>query len=1218
MPLRLFYQNIAKGAVLPQVLQQVDRLDADLLLVTEPPKYIPSRDLSHQETFHIEGVSRPILKYHTSDQRTAVLLLQNHLGTPLLSSNRNFKSIRINKYNLRIYVVYCPSRDKRTQRKFRRILSPSARRTIVCVDSNTHSAYLGDSGVTCPGDRLIAHLTKNNWTLLNVPGIKTHFPLNGSSPSAIDWAICTQDISYYTRLLVIDSPFSDHSLLSVTFTPPNEMDNSVRRLNVIVKSSRFSNYMARSSFSPESSHDTINSAITFSITPKKTPKPPYWNETLAEAELLIKQLRRRPPRTPAIRKDRSRLIRAFLSLKRYYEKQHDKSLLRTMTLSQFDAHLLQVNRLANLSLPSILDDEGKRISDPLTVANLILRHFYPLGESITDYGSYRRHVVSPPLFTLIETRSAVARLRNTSPGEDKLNTSVIRYWFTRHPLQLLSLLNYWLESNSFPTEYRSSILTVIPKDHTKPFDLSNMRPIALSCCLGKCYETALLTRLIFYTVSSIETFQYAYVPGRSNTSFLIHLDRIRQTNLQLEKTEVVVSLDISGAFNNVLHVSILDTLVSRSCPQYIINIISHYLENRFIKITFDHVSASRLMAKGVPQGSVIGPYLFILALDSAIKLFLPSVSSLPPHAGLDVLLFADDVTLVFNFDKDAPSSLISSVIQTSIDQLVACLSTIGLSLNHSKTKYLMARCPSPCADLLLGAPVSQLSILGLLIDQHHTYLPHVEASCSTALRKLSELSSYLRTHSSLPTSTRTQLLYTRIFPLVTFASSVWLRPSHTEYPKIIRHLSSTHAKLIRLLFTTYPSVPYYATLLFTKQLPLHLLATRHSLVEAARTTGFFPPLGAHLDDRGDRTPLCHPSLALSYPWMPLTQMSPDVLSSYNYHFYTDGSRTRTRATAAFQIYRPSESTPLTSRVFDLPLHSSSYQCEAVALLLALRHTGDSISDSSLLFITDSTSLLNAISSSSFSLASSSLLLRTIGRLLIESASRNNRHSFAWIRSRTGHNLQVDALCKQPSSVSFKTPVTSRFVTSHITQQLWALLEEEYSSATKSVLFSSFFPTVNSAADPWVFFDRSTIQIYTGHGPFMSYTRKIHPHITNKCHCDFALVQDPPHTLFHCPSTRHLALDVLSKMAFTGSVESHLDSLLFLSSRHAHVLVSRIACRLVTLLHRNSIIPLNSCTREHNYFYIPHSQKKRKFIDTAAPPSEEASEFSDEDQDAPSQ
>lgn len=1149
MSLTLCYQNLAKRPVLDLALEPVLANKADVYLLAEPPKHLSSSALQHEEKF-VSLINRLLVrKQYATGEQTAILTLCNYSDyTPLRHSNQ-VKSIFSNKFNVMIYVAYFPISDPndRVFRSLCKVINSRAKRSILCMDANTHLPILDPGHCHTPRSRkLIERITASNWILHNRQLEYTHHPFDQvSRSSVIDWVITTRDISSGITVEVGPLNHSDHTLITVRYSPPSVADCITNRKNVVLDARRMVKMVSSIRLDPEKYYEQLDHAIQCCLKVKRCKKPDYWNEDLDAARRLWRRVNSKPPPSFRLFKDVMNFNRAY---ERYVEniaKKYHKKLLQRMNINGFNSLLLHLSKTPAAQRPRLLDDHGDRIRDPQVIGEMILSHFYPLQQSITKYKKRRIFPCQTPPLSYREVMMAIKLQKNTAPGRDKLNAKVIKDIFEASPDQIVDLFNIWLSRNVYPSSYKICSLTVIPKSLELPFDLSNMRPIGLTCNFGKCYEYTLKERLLFYILHTFHPSQFAYLPSRSGVGLLHKLEQVRRLNQFSNKYEVVIALDIAGAFNNVYHSSIIEALRTKGCPQYMINIVSDYLDERYIQISVDNIITRRLMARGVPQGSILGPFLFIAALDEAIKSFESKCAA----ENMDIFLFADDVTLVLTFDQPCPKQQLKVKINSVLRSLSAKLSPIGLSLNRSKTKLLFnSRWATSNINSKSYNRVRDLSVLGLKLSRQGTYLPHVKMVCSEALQLVDSLSRYFSGHFSLPTPTRIHVLNTRIYPIISYASCVWLRSDNDEYASIIDKLRETHGRLIRRIFCTFPSTPYYVTLLLTKQLPLHLQVVKRAVIDTTVLRGFSTSFNTEVGQKKMLNHLLHPRTMLTLSYYHFEHLSVDDLSLFHFVIYTDGSRCQQYSRSAFQVYRISTDSLVCSRLFSLPAFASSYQCEAAAIMLAIDSTL-SASNRKYLIVTDSQSCLSTLVAG----YRTDPLITAAHKSIITGVSMGNCYSFAWIRSKTGRNLLVDELCKGDGSMTdVLLPVSSSTISTQVDLEMNKLLEEEYLISSKHSYVQRFFPSIHESRHQSVVFNRSTVQLFSGHGGFRTCLSRSDPN------CICGVLQDPLHLLFSCTLTRDIVVKAARALKISQLPSTPAEISSFCTTSQCYQLIQRVA------------------------------------------------------------
>ena len=209
--------------------------------------------------------------------------------------------------------------------------------------------------------------------------------------------------------------------------------------------------------------------------------------------------------------------------------------------------------------------------------------------------------------------------------------------------EIFQLFKACLEGGIFPDCWKAGLLIVIPKSGSnKPLTHPNAyRPITLLPVLGKCLERIIASRL--QKVLEFSPNQFGFLPGRS-TEDNIHFI-VSATKSSINKYVIAVFLDITGAFDNAWWPLILQCLRECNIPKNLFYIICNYFENREIYFDCGSTLLSRPASIGCPQGSVLGPLLWNVVMDTLLRLNLPE--------GCRLLAYADDATLIVEGDTQS-------------------------------------------------------------------------------------------------------------------------------------------------------------------------------------------------------------------------------------------------------------------------------------------------------------------------------------------------------------------------------------------------------------------------------------------------------------------------------------------------------------------------------------------------------------------------------------
>lgn len=288
--------------------------------------------------------------------------------------------------------------------------------------------------------------------------------------------------------------------------------------------------------------------------------------------------------------------------------------------------------------------------------------------------------------TLAEVRAELNRLKTTSAaGPDRISNKMLRNLDDASIQALTDFLQECWYSGTIPQEWKCANLVLIPKPG-KPPTLANLRPISLTSCVGKLMEHVIQTRLLRYLEDShlLPDTMFGFRPhlAAPDIMLLLHHQVVMRRTLDMK---VIVGLDVAKAFDNVLHEAILQQLQTLGVGHRTYAYIRDFLTGRTVQLSAGTGDPSIISPgnRGTPQGSVLSPTLFNVALIG-----LPKLLADIPH--LHHSLYADDLTLWITRGSDGQ---IEETLQTAIDRVGDYLDTVGLTCSATKSEYIII--PSP-------------------------------------------------------------------------------------------------------------------------------------------------------------------------------------------------------------------------------------------------------------------------------------------------------------------------------------------------------------------------------------------------------------------------------------------------------------------------------------------------------------------------------------------
>ena len=269
-------------------------------------------------------------------------------------------------------------------------------------------------------------------------------------------------------------------------------------------------------------------------------------------------------------------------------------------------------------------------------------------------------------------RNFLTKQKRTSPGPDGLP-----YWMWKDFAQQLApvvtyVFNLSLKQQCVPLVWKFANVSPIPKEFPLT-ECTQLRPISLTNIIMRLFEKMVFKQEISAVAKSvIGRDQFAYKEGTNTTTALIKCQYYWLKWLDEDADFVrVMSFDFSKAFDSVPHDIVCEKLKSTSINPYIINWIISLLINRRQRVVVDDIETEYVdISRGVPQGTVLGPFLFSLMVnDIIIK---------DPYSNL-LVKFPDNITV------SAPVKLSSDSAAMEVKNIENWAMDNRMSLNMTKT-----------------------------------------------------------------------------------------------------------------------------------------------------------------------------------------------------------------------------------------------------------------------------------------------------------------------------------------------------------------------------------------------------------------------------------------------------------------------------------------------------------------------------------------------------
>ena len=449
-------------------------------------------------------------------------------------------------------------------------------------------------------------------------------------------------------------------------------------------------------------------------------------------------------------------------------------------LMQRDIHITSKENMAN-EFNTFFTNVGPNLANDITEPDENISIYDYLGESI-EQSLFMRPVDEEEVITTVTgcTKKRSADFEDISMDTVAKVVSVICK-------PLAHICNISFKTGVFPS--RMKIAKVIPmfKSGTKT-DVTNYRPISLLPQFSKILEKLFLTRInSFLCVNNIlSSSQYGFRTNLSTSLAVMELIEEITNATDNKKHAIGVFIDLKKAFDTVDHRILIKKLEHYGVRGAASDWLKSYLSNRKQFVNIDGCSSELLdVICGVPQGSILGPTLFILYIND-----ICNVSNL-----VKFILFADDTNVFCAGDNQLE---LECMLNRELAKLCKWFAVNKLSLNLSKTSYMLFRNRPPDVDFNVFIEHERINrvrvtkFLGIYIDDKLNWKYHI----NTVRSKLSKVAAIIYRASCLINQDGIYMLYCSLFlPYINYCSEIW----GNTYATNVECITVLQKRLVRLI-----------------------------------------------------------------------------------------------------------------------------------------------------------------------------------------------------------------------------------------------------------------------------------------------------------------------------------------------------------------------------------------------------------------------------------
>ncbi|UYV74075.1 hypothetical protein LAZ67_11002039 [Cordylochernes scorpioides] len=709
---------------------------------------IPVAGLVHRHFFFVPGAYIP----------SGIVALGNLHPIPLTSPDTAITSIAICLEQSIIVVHSAYWHGLRAADDFIPLLEDTIRRAslpvILGMDTNAHSPTWGiGARLNFRGANLEEFASFNDLHFLGPPVDSTWS--NGPLSSSIDVTLASSSLAIHvTRGLLDEMAFTDHIPIWTTFldmvnneTNCSWVESSCKEqtfksfLNSSLHQEQVYSYMAR----PEDIDRVVllltsilQSDFDSSMGRRSNttrPSKPWWTPELSRIRRLVISLRRYSQKVRcSIRNFFRGLYRACHNrLKAAIRKAKSKSwfnLCKEVSSAYWsDIHRFIARGRGSPRGPPLLKHDNGSLYNPHETCQTLLNHFFlPDTRPHPQRNAISAHSDEPE-FKPWEVLRAIHRCgKRKAPGPDGLGSKCLDLGGPSLQFLLAELFTKCLRRGHFPRQWKEGRLILLSKSsNSATSQLEKYRPITLLNTMAKVFERCILARLQRLADRHGWFFEDQYktvlgtVNGRSAEDALASITQLIEERQAHWRKTLVISSDISKAFDTVWRPAIIQNLERLNCSESITCLVKSFLEDRTVSYSAWTATECTSSQLGTPQGSALSPFLW--------NIVARTIFTLPSIIDSRLIAYADDFTLM----TQVRSRLPVSATNTFLERLTSWCTINGLNINPIKTQACLFQWrnvhPNSETGLrVLGQPLNikkAVTILGVEFYQTRGFVAHL-------------------------------------------------------------------------------------------------------------------------------------------------------------------------------------------------------------------------------------------------------------------------------------------------------------------------------------------------------------------------------------------------------------------------------------------------------------------------------------------------------------
>ena len=386
---------------------------------------------------------------------------------------------------------------------------------------------------------------------------------------------------------------------------------------------------------------------------------------------------------------------------------------------------------------SSLQVNDRKITQNQAIANAFNDYFSRVGFNLDGkigkhnscFRQYLKDKISSSFFfaPILESdvKEEMLKLKtNKASGPDNMSPKLLRSCTIVLMKPLTLLYNSCISSSIFPDDFKKAKVIPLHKKLEKIF-VDNYRPISLLNCFSKIFERLVHKQVVNFLNKHALLYQFQYGFREKHSTTLALIEIIDGIKNDIDKGDITIGtyLDLKKAFDTVNHPILFEKLYHYGVRGNALEFFKSYLSNRKQYVSCNNTSSHiTTIEYGVPQGSVLGPLLFIIYVNDIVNAV----------QGMKIRLFADD-TAFFIHGKDVDmiyNKMRDCLVRLSnwfkCNRLTLHLDKTCYSIYHGPKKKIPRRYDKISIDGHIIHREHKIKYLGLIIDETLSWRDHVD------------------------------------------------------------------------------------------------------------------------------------------------------------------------------------------------------------------------------------------------------------------------------------------------------------------------------------------------------------------------------------------------------------------------------------------------------------------------------------------------------------